>query len=50
MGSIIAMPLAEVTVTIGRGPKETALIFYCVLFFLFLFMSLFMFSFLFYIT
>lgn len=33
MGSIIAMPLAEVTVTIGRGPKETALIFYCVLFF-----------------
>ena len=33
MGSIIAMPLAEVTVTIGRGPKETALIFYCVCFF-----------------
>lgn len=50
MGSIIAMPLAEVTVTVGQGPKETALIFYCVLFFLFLFMSLFMFSFLFYIT
>ena len=34
MGSIIAMPLAEVTVTIGQGPKETTLIFYCVLFFL----------------
>ena len=34
MGSIIAMPLAEATVTIGQGPKETTLIFYCVLFFL----------------
>ena len=33
MGSIIAMPLAEVTVTIGQGPKETTLIFQCVLFF-----------------
>ena len=35
MGSIIAMPLAVVTVTIGQGPKETTLIFYCVLFFFF---------------
>ena len=33
MGSIIAMPLAEATATIGQGLKETTLIFYCVLFF-----------------
>ena len=40
MGSIIAMPLAEATATIGQGLKETTLIFYCVLFFVLIYVSL----------
>ena len=42
MGSIIAMPLAEVTVTIGRGPKETALYLFC-FFFVLIYVSLYVF-------